>query len=105
MIVLEYIEASGRRPFAAWFDGIDARAAAKIVAALNRIEQGNLSNAKSVGGGILEYRVDFGPGHRIYFGRDGDAIVVLLAGGTKQRQHTDIETARLRWADYKRRRK
>jgi putative addiction module killer protein len=66
---------------------------------------GNFSNAKGIDGGLLEYRIDFGPGYRIYFGRDGDEIVILLGGGTKKRQRNDIETAQLRWSDYKRRKK
>jgi putative addiction module killer protein len=64
---------------------------------------GNLSNAKSVRGGVLEYRVDFGPGYRIYFGREGNAVIVLLGGGTKRGQQRDIADAQARWADYKRR--
>ena len=66
---------------------------------------GNLSNSKGVGSGAQEYRLDFGPGYRIYFGRDGEMLVILLAGGTKKRQQADIETAQARWADYKRRKK
>jgi putative addiction module killer protein len=66
------------------------------------MEQGNLSNVKSVGEGVLEYRVDFGPGYRIYFGRDGDTIVILLTGGTKKRQQRDIDAAQASWRDYKR---
>jgi putative addiction module killer protein len=69
------------------------------------VEQGNFSSMKSVGGGVLEFRIDFGPGYRIYFGRDGGEIVVLLAGGTKKRQRQDISTAQARWADYKQRKK
>jgi len=64
-----------------------------------------LSNAKSVGSGVLEYRIDWGPGYRIYFGRDGDEIIILLAGGTKQRQQHDISDARARWLDHRRRKK
>jgi putative addiction module killer protein len=67
--------------------------------------QGNLSNAKSVGGGIQEYRIDFGPGYRIYFGRDGERLVILLGGGTKKRQQDDIHRAQHLWADYKQRKK
>jgi putative addiction module killer protein len=72
---------------------------------LARIEQGNLSNVKGVGSGVLEYRIDFGPAYRLYFGRDGDTLVILLAGGTKSRQQKDIATAQARWADYKKRRR
>ena len=65
------------------------------------MEQGNLSNAKTVGEGVLEYRIDFGPGYRVYFGRDGEALVILLMGGTKKRQQRDINTAQACWRDYK----
>jgi putative addiction module killer protein len=101
----EYTDAEGRSPFAAWFDDLNAPAAAKIATALIRIEQGNFSNAKGVGAGILEYRIDFGPGYRIYFGKDGERLVILLAGGTKKRQQSDIEAAQIRWEDYKQRKK
>lgn len=73
--------------------------------AVVRMEAGNLSNVKTVGGGVMEYRVNWGPGYRIYFGRDGDRLVILLAGGTKRRQQRDIEDAQDRWADYKQRKK
>ena len=66
-------------------------------------ELGNFSNVKGVGGGVFEYRIDFGPGYRVYFGKDGDAVVILLGGGTKKRQDRDIATAHDRWADYKKR--
>jgi putative addiction module killer protein len=102
--VLEYLDRSGASPFARWFDRLDSPAATKVVVALTRIAAGNLSNAKGVGAGVSEYRIDFGPGYRIYFGRDGDKVIVLLAGGTKSRQQQDIETAHARWADYKSRR-
>ena len=103
MDILEYLDAAGASPFGRWFDQMDARAAAKVRVALERMSQGNLSNAKGVGAGVLEYRIDFGPGYRIYFGRDGDLLIILLAGGTKQRQQRDIEAAQSRWADYRRR--
>jgi putative addiction module killer protein len=77
------------------------RAAAKVTTALARIEQGNFSRVKSVGAGVFESTIDFGPGYRIYFGKDGDALVILLAGGTKKRQQRDIALAKERWADYK----
>jgi putative addiction module killer protein len=70
-----------------------------------RLEGGNTSNIKRIGGGVQEIRIDFGPGYRIYFGVDGSDIVILLAGGTKKRQDKDIEMAQKRWADYKARKK
>jgi putative addiction module killer protein len=93
----------GNSPFGQWFNALDAQAAAKIAAAIGRMEQGNLSNAKGVGAGVMEYRMDTGPGYRIYFGRDGQTVVILLAGGTKRRQQKNIEAAQARWADYRRR--
>jgi putative addiction module killer protein len=105
MRVLECLDATGRSPFAGWFDRLDQQAAAKVTVVLTRIALGNFSNAKGIGGALFEYRIDFGPGYLVYFGRDGDEIVILVGGGTKQRQRQDIETAQLRWADYKRRKK
>ena len=102
--LVEYLDEDGRSPFARWFARLDARAAAKVVAALARIEQGNLSNLKVVKAGVHEFRIDWGPGYRIYLGRDGDVLVILLGGGTKRRQQEkDIEAARASWSDYKRR--
>jgi putative addiction module killer protein len=66
--VREYIDAAGRSPFTKWLRALNVQASAKVATALERIAAGNLSNAKTVGGGVLEYRVDFGPGYRIYFG-------------------------------------
>ena len=101
--IREYENTDGDSPFAAWFVELDATAAAKVTVAIARIEQENLSNVKGVGEGVLEYKIDFGPGYRVYFGRDGDVLVILLAGGTKKRQQRDIDTAKVRWADYKKR--
>jgi putative addiction module killer protein len=103
--VREYLDEDGASPFADWFAGLDAVAAAKVTVVLARIGQGNLSNVKGVGEGVLEYRLDSGPGYRVYFGRDRDVLVILLAGGTKKRQQRDIESAQARWAAYKRRKR
>ena len=105
MDVREFVDAAGRSPFAAWFDRLDVVAAAKVAVALTRLGLGNFSNVKGVGAGVQEYRIDFGPGYRVYFGRDGETLVILLAGGTKKRQQKDIETAQARWADYRARKK
>jgi putative addiction module killer protein len=100
-----YLDSDAKSPFEDWFTILDFQAAAKVTTALVRLEQGNVSNVKSVGSGVSEMRIDWGPGYRIYFGRDGEALVILLTGGTKKRQDNDIKTAKLFWQDYKRRRK
>ena len=76
-----------------------------MTVALARAGEGNLSNAKSVGAGVSELRIDFGPGYRIYFGRDGGGLIILLAGGTKKRQQRDIEAAQERWNEYRQRKR
>jgi len=98
--VIEYIKA-GASPFAKWFSALDAQAAAKVATALYRLEQGNVSNAKSVGKGVSEYKIYFGPGYRIYFGQEGDELVILLGGGAKKTQVKDILIAHRLWAEYK----
>ncbi len=99
----EYLDDTGRSPFGRWFEDLDATAAAKVTTALTRLGQGNLSRAKGVGAGVFEFAIDSGPGYRVYFGKDGDTIVILLGGGTKKRQPRDIALAHERWVDYKRR--
>jgi putative addiction module killer protein len=90
----------GESPFAKWVRALNAHAAAKVATALERIPDGNLSNVKPIGSGVLEYRIDFGPGYRIYFGRDGDRLVILLVGATKKRQE-DIRKAIGHWDYYR----
>ena len=103
--MVEYQDEDGRSPFGRWFARLNAEAAAKVTTATIRLEQGNFSNVKSVGRGVSEYRIDFGPGYRIYFGQDGDVLVILLGGGTKKRQNQDIKLAQECWTDYKARKK
>lgn len=100
-----YQAADGRQPFAKWFADLEPVARAKITRAIARMEQGNLSNVKSVGEGVLEYRIDSGPGYRVYFGRDGDALIILLVGGTKRRQQQDVDAAHECWREYKSRKR
>jgi len=88
--VREYQDRRGRSPFREWFDGLNAEAARKVTTALYRVGLGNLSNVKGVGSGVYECRIDFGPGYRIYFGKEGACLVILLGGGAKQRQRNDI---------------
>lgn len=104
-MVLEYLDLNGRSPFGEWFDSLDPQAAAKVAVAVTRLAQGNFSNAKAVGRGAMEYKLDFGPGYRIYFGKDGDRLVILVGGGTKKRQQHDIRAAIARWEDYKQRKR
>ena len=101
--IREYLDKAGRSPFGRWFNDLDATVAARVTTALARIEQGNFSNVKGVGAGVFEYRIDFGPGYRVYFGKDGDTLVIVVAGGSKKRQAQDIADAHERWADYKQR--
>ena len=103
--IREYIDAKGRSSYARWFNRLNAQAAAKVATALVRMEQGNLSSVRGAGAGVLECRIDFGPGYRVYFGKDGDALIILLGGGTKKHQQQDIETARDLWREYKRRKR
>ena len=105
MEIREFLDSRGGSPFANWFDDLDAQAAAKVVVTLTRMERGNLSNAKGVGGGFQEYRIDWSPGYRVYFGQDGDTLIILLCGGTKRRQQDNIAEAKAHWAEYKRRKK
>ena len=100
-----YVDCTGKGPFASWFDALDPTAAAKVAIALTRMEQGNFSNAEGVGAGVYECKIHFGPGYRIYFGRDGARLVILLGGGTKKRQSRDVRAAQESWRDYKRRKR
>lgn len=101
MIVQEYIRADGGNPFRDWFDSLDPQAAAKVTTGLLRLELGNVSNVKWIGGGLGEYRIDWGPGYRLYLMQDGEELIILFAGGTKRRQQADIKGARLLQGEYK----
>ncbi len=100
LTVVEYVRDEGSNPYRTWFDSLHAPAAAKVATAVVRLELGNLSRVKWIGT-IGELRIDWGPGYRIYLGRDGDRLIILLGGGTKQRQQADIERATTLWAEYK----
>ena len=103
--VSEYLDAEGNSRYAKWFDRLNVAAAVKVATAVHRMEQGNFSNVRGVGSGVYECRIDFGPGYRINFGKDGGRLVILLAGGTKKRQDADIAAAKGDWRDYKRRKR
>ncbi|MDE2687518.1 MAG: type II toxin-antitoxin system RelE/ParE family toxin [Chloroflexota bacterium] len=105
MEIREYIDASGRNPYNRWISRLDTIAARRIDSALFQMRSGNLSNARNVGRGVSEYRINFGPGYRIYFGRDGNTLIILLGGGTKSRQPRDIQNAHVLWQEYRRRKR
>jgi len=100
-----YIDERGRNRFDRCFQDLDPRSAARVNTALTRLAAGNVSNVKGVGRGVHEYRIDYGPGLRLYFGRDGNSLVILLCGGTKRRQQRDIEAATALWREYRRRKR
>ena len=99
--VEEFVTDEDVSPFRRWFDALDDQAAAWIAVAIDRLGEGNTSNAKAVGEGVSELRINRGPGYRIYFGWDGRLLVILLGGGTKRRQQSDIQTALRHWRAYK----
>lgn len=101
MIVEEYVREDGSCPFRGWFDALDVQAAAKVATAIIRMELGNLSNVKWIGGELGEYRIDWGPGYRLYLTQDGDQLIILFVGGTKKRQQSDIRQASALLDEYK----
>ena len=101
--VREYLDARGRSPFRKWANALDSLARVKVVTAIARLERGSFTHVKHVGRGVLERKVNFGPGLRIYFAPDGDRIILLLGGSTKRRQTAAIRAAQRALQDYKRR--
>ena len=98
--IREFVE-NGRSPFREWLDDLDEVTAARVNLYIRRLEAGNFGAAKHLHGGVSELRLDFGPGYRVYFGREGRAIIILLGGGSKRRQEADIAAAVERWKRYK----
>lgn len=103
--IRQYVDRLGRNPFERWFKNLDGSVRARITVFLERLEFGNLSAVKAIGAGLFELRLDFGPGYRVYFGKDGETIVILLGGGTKKRQQADIDSAGELWREYKQRKR
>ena len=95
MRVDEYIRDDGSNPYQRWFERLDHEAAAKVAKARARLELGNTSSVESIGGGLSEYKIDWGPGYRIYLVQDGPKLIVLFGGGTKPRQQADNKQARI----------
>jgi putative addiction module killer protein len=100
LTVREFLDDGGRSPFREWLLELDQAVRARIQARILRFELGNLGDHKQVGGGVWEARLDFGPGYRVYFGRSGRELVLLLLGGDKSSQRKDISCAKQYWATY-----
>ncbi|TBR20698.1 type II toxin-antitoxin system RelE/ParE family toxin [bacterium] len=96
-----YRDSDGRCPFSEWISGLDDPTAARVMAYVDRMKGGNFGKSKPVGSGVSELKIDFGPGFRVYYVRDGDVIVVLLCGGNKGSQGADIRKAMGYAADYR----
>ena len=102
--LLEYLTEDGRNPFREWLLSLrDVQMRARVRVRLNRVRLGNFGDSHGVGGGVSELRLPLGPGYRVYFGRKGDSLVILLCGGHKGTQVHDIQKAQAFWADYLRR--
>jgi putative addiction module killer protein len=98
--VREYLTADGKNPYREWLGTLDVTPRAPIQARVLRFSTGNLGDHKSVSGGVWEARVMFGPGYRIYFGKDGAQLVILLLGGDKSTQTADVALAQESWKAY-----
>lgn len=100
----EYLTQNGQSPFNDWLLGLrDLRARARVRTRLDRVSLGNLGDYASVGDGVFELRIFYGPGYRVYYSQEADNLMLLLIGGTKDTQRRDIRTAREYLADYRRR--
>lgn len=103
--IREYLTVAGLSPYGRWFADLDLHAATKVTMAPTRLSRGNTGKLKTIGPGLAELRIDFGPGYRVYLGWYGPALVLLLGGGTKKGQDKDIAVARERWRDYRTRKR
>ncbi len=102
--IRRYQTASGKEPFSDWLSRLrDNQAKARVLVRLDRLETGNFGDSKALRSGVHELRIDWGAGYRVYFGRDGNLLVILLTGGDKRTQSADIKRAMEFWQDYKRR--
>ena len=98
-----YKLSESRIPYLEWLRSLrDQRARQKIQVRILRIRLGNFGETRSVGSGVQELKIDYGPGYRVYFGQDGDYLVILLCGGDKSTQDEDIKEAKQYWTSYKR---
>lgn len=102
MELIRYRRDNGQEPFSDWLSGLkDVSAQARIRARLRQLEAGNFGDCRAVGGGVTELRIHLGPGYRVYFGRHGALVVLLLSGGTKKTQISDIVQAKTYWRNWK----
>jgi putative addiction module killer protein len=101
LAIREHLTPQGKNPFREWLKTLDMGVQARIQARVLRFENGNLGDHKNVRGGVWEARLDFGPGYRLYFGKDGAAVILLLAGGDKASQSKDIVAAKHYWKDFR----
>ena len=101
--IREFEDKNGRSPFAKWAEKLDDVTFGRIQTELRKLEHGNFSNVKALGSGVFELPVHTGPGYRIYFAQVGNAVVLLLGGGTKRRQQSDIDAAKRSWKAYRNR--
>lgn len=99
--VLVFADQDHREPFTEWIHGLrDVMGRKRILARVARLEQGNYGDCAPLGEGVSELRLFFGPGYRVYFGEEGEHIVILLCGGDKSTQERDIEAAKAYWKEY-----
>jgi len=100
--IREFVDEYEVSPFDEWLTSQDVKVRARVQSRLTRLQAGNFGDHKSLGAGVHELRIDFGPGYRVYYGKDGNTLVILLGGGTKKRQAKDINNAKLLWTRHKR---
>ena len=101
--LVEYETENGKSPFSEWLSNLkDINARALVRKRLNRIRLGNFGNTESVGDGVYELKIFYGPGYRAYYALDGETLVILLCGGDKSSQGKDIQKAKEYWQDYRR---
>lgn len=100
--IIVYRDETGKEPFTKWFNNLkDSRNRRRILSRLRRVEQGHYGDCKNIQDGVFELRLFFGPGYRVYFGEEGETLIVLLCAGNKNSQDKDIQTAVMHWKEYK----
>jgi putative addiction module killer protein len=100
LTIREFLRAEGGSPFRDWVGSLEVTVRARVQARVLHFETGNLGDCRAVGGGVWEARLMFGPGYRIYFGRNGSSVILLLLGGDKASQRKDIRDAHRFWREY-----